>query len=172
MNFMAGTLEEGKLRTVLGDLPLAPQLRQALEHANPGRQVIVGIRPENFEDASLVQPDEREHGITFRATIDVVESMGSDVFVYFTQDGGLSATTDRARGARPGLRPGRRQRQATRRWSPGSIRPPASREGEEAELWVDIADDAHLRPGHRQEPVTRHRARHEARGDACRPPAT
>src|SRR5580698_1381149 len=48
MNFMAGKLEEGKLRTVIGDLPLSPQLKQALESGNTGRQVIVGIRPENF----------------------------------------------------------------------------------------------------------------------------
>jgi multiple sugar transport system ATP-binding protein len=94
MNFMAGTLEEGSLRTSIGSLPLTPQLKQALERANVSRQVIVGIRPENFEDASLVQPDARGHGITFRTTIDVVESMGSDVFVYFSLDSGLSAGVD------------------------------------------------------------------------------
>src|SRR6202020_3591655 len=90
----AGTLEEGSLRPSIGSLPLTPQLKQALERGNTGREVIVGIRPENIEDASLVQPDIREHGITFRATIEVVESMGSDVFVYFTQDSGLSASVD------------------------------------------------------------------------------
>ena len=39
MNFMSGTLEDGKLRTVLGDFPLTPQLRQALEarRDRPGR---------------------------------------------------------------------------------------------------------------------------------------
>jgi multiple sugar transport system ATP-binding protein len=94
MNFMAGKLEEGNLRTSIGDLPLTPKLRQSLESAKVGREVIVGIRPENFEDASLVQPDVRGQGITFRTTIEVVESMGSDVFVYFTQDGGLSARVD------------------------------------------------------------------------------
>jgi len=94
MNFMGATLEEGSLRTTIGDLPMSAQLKQTLERSNAGRQVIVGIRPENFEDAALVQPDLRSHGITFHATIDVVESMGSDVFVYFTQQSGLSATTD------------------------------------------------------------------------------
>jgi multiple sugar transport system ATP-binding protein len=85
MNFQSGTLEEGKLRTSLGDFPLSDQLRREAESVKAGRQVIVGIRPENFEDATLVPADLRDKGITFRATIDVVESLGSDVFVYFTR---------------------------------------------------------------------------------------
>ncbi len=36
MNFMAGTLEEGSVRTSLGSLPLTPQLRQALERGECG----------------------------------------------------------------------------------------------------------------------------------------
>ncbi len=86
MNFLFATLEEGKLRTGLGDIPLRDQLRRAVETKAAGRDVIVGIRPESFEDASLVSADNRPHGITFRANIDVLESMGSDVFVYFTQE--------------------------------------------------------------------------------------
>jgi multiple sugar transport system ATP-binding protein len=41
-----------------------------------------------------VAPDARASGITFQATIDVVESMGSDVFVYFTRgrDAGVSTS--------------------------------------------------------------------------------
>ena len=93
MNFMPGTLEEGKLRTSLGDFPLSDQLRQEIERAKVAREVIMGLRPENFEDASLVAADARAAGITFQATIDVVESMGSDVFVYFTRgrDAGVSS---------------------------------------------------------------------------------
>ena len=86
MNFLPATLEEGKLRTPLGDLPVSDQLRRALEGAQAGRTVIVGVRPENFEDAALVSADARPNGITFRASIDVLESLGSDVFVYFTKD--------------------------------------------------------------------------------------
>jgi multiple sugar transport system ATP-binding protein len=74
------------LRIPLGSVPITGKLRQQLDAMNGGRDVIVGIRPENFEDAALVQPDNRSRGVTFHATIDVRESMGSDVFVYFTQD--------------------------------------------------------------------------------------
>ena len=62
MNFMAGTLADGSLHTAIGSLPLTPALRQALERANVGRDVIVGIRPENFQDAALVQPELRSQG--------------------------------------------------------------------------------------------------------------
>ena len=94
MNFLAGTLEEGKLRTSLGDFPLTGRLRREVEQAKSGREVILGMRPENFEDASLVPADARPHGLTFPVTIDVVESMGSDVFVYFTsgRDTGVTST--------------------------------------------------------------------------------
>jgi multiple sugar transport system ATP-binding protein len=94
MNFMPATVEGGSLQTPLGEIQLSPRLRQALEQANAGRQLIVGIRPESFEDAALVAADTREHGITFRATIDVVESMGSDVYVYFARERGEELNVD------------------------------------------------------------------------------
>src|SRR5215831_15743683 len=52
MNFLPGTVEDGKMRTPLGDIPLHDRLRQALERAKAPRDLIVGIRPENFEDAA------------------------------------------------------------------------------------------------------------------------
>ena len=51
-----------------------------------GQDVIVGIRPENFQDPSLVSADARPHGITFEATIDVLESLGAEKYVYFSMD--------------------------------------------------------------------------------------
>ena len=96
MNFMPATLEEGKLRTKLGDLPVSDAVRRAAESEGTDREVIVGIRPENFEDAALVTADSKDQGITFPATIDVVESMGSDVFVYFTLEGQDPTTLDNA----------------------------------------------------------------------------
>jgi multiple sugar transport system ATP-binding protein len=43
--------------------------------------VIVGIRPEHFEDAA-VEGDAPDRA-RFRATLDVVESMGSELYAYF-----------------------------------------------------------------------------------------
>jgi multiple sugar transport system ATP-binding protein len=93
MNFLPGTVENGVLRTSLGDFPITDRLRRELEGSDTGRDVIVGIRPENFEDAALVPAEARGHGITFRATIDVLESMGSDVFVYFSTERGTQIST-------------------------------------------------------------------------------
>jgi multiple sugar transport system ATP-binding protein len=137
MNFMSGTLEDGKLRTALGEFPLSDRIRREVESAGTGRDVIVGLRPENFEDASLVSAENRPHGITLRTNIDVVESMGSDVFVYFTKDiegGGVNSAeleelakdSGRADTGASGDTVVARLDAATR-----------VREGQEAELWVD-----------------------------------
>jgi multiple sugar transport system ATP-binding protein len=44
--------------------------------------LIAGIRPEYFEDASLVEAGKRDRGYTFRATVDVIEWLGSEQFAY------------------------------------------------------------------------------------------
>ncbi|WP_375493168.1 ABC transporter ATP-binding protein [uncultured Jatrophihabitans sp.] len=88
MNFLPATLEQGELRTPLGTMPLTDELRRRLEERDAKRDMLLGIRPENFEDAELVSAENREHGITFDTTIDVVESMGSDNFVFFSLDVG------------------------------------------------------------------------------------
>jgi multiple sugar transport system ATP-binding protein len=137
MNFMAGTLEEGGVSTSIGRLPLSPQLRQALESGNSGRQVIVGIRPEDFEDASLVQAADQAKGVKFRATIDVVESMGSDVFIYFTQESGLTAKTDQLAdlAADSGTAELGSAETVTARLDPTT----RIKEGDSAELWADVS---------------------------------
>jgi multiple sugar transport system ATP-binding protein len=136
MNFMSGALEDGKLRTSLGDFTLSDRLRREVEGSGSGRDVIVGLRPENFEDAAIVSADDRPNGATFRATIDVLESMGSDVFVYFTRelDEGVNAAeleelardSGRADTGASGETVVARLDAATR-----------IREGHDAELWVD-----------------------------------
>jgi multiple sugar transport system ATP-binding protein len=136
MNFLSGTLEEGVLRTSLGDFRLSDRIRQEVERSGTGRDVIVGLRPENFEDAALVSPDNRQYGITFRAKIDVYESLGSDVFVYFTRELGkgvnsaelqeLAADAGRADAGATGETIAARLDAATR-----------IGEGQDAELWVD-----------------------------------
>jgi multiple sugar transport system ATP-binding protein len=86
MNFLPSVVENNTLHTPLGDVPLTGRLQRALERANAPRDLIIGIRPEDFQDASLVPANEQGNGITFRANIDVLESMGSDVYVYFSKD--------------------------------------------------------------------------------------
>ena len=45
--------------------------------------MIVGLRPENFEDVEVIGDLKEERGVTFEAEIDLVESLGSDLFAYF-----------------------------------------------------------------------------------------
>jgi multiple sugar transport system ATP-binding protein len=49
-----------------------------------GKRIIVGIRPDDLEDASLVSgaPEDRR----FKAVVDIREDMGSEVFVHFAVD--------------------------------------------------------------------------------------
>jgi multiple sugar transport system ATP-binding protein len=136
MNFMPGTLEEGKLRTSLGDFPVSDRLHQELANAKSDRQVIVGLRPENFEDAALVPAEDRGHGLTFRTSIDVLESMGSDVFVYFTQ--GRENTASAAELEELARDSGQADTGATGDTMVARLSAATRvREGGEAELWAD-----------------------------------
>ncbi|CAL9383831.1 Trehalose import ATP-binding protein SugC [Streptomyces sp. enrichment culture] len=93
MNFLNAVVEGGALRSSLGELTLDDRTRRMLERQNAPREVIVGLRPEAFEDVAL-SPGRGRTGPVFTATVEVLESLGSDVFVYFTAEGGPATTTE------------------------------------------------------------------------------
>ncbi|MFD5250645.1 ABC transporter ATP-binding protein [Amycolatopsis sp. NPDC058340] len=95
MNFVPATLENGTARSALGDIPLTDRVRQLVEAADAPREVIVGIRPEHFEDAALVDAAARQ-GATFTAHVDVLESMGSEKFAHFSVEGEAASSSDLA----------------------------------------------------------------------------
>ena len=139
MNFLPGRVEGERLRTPIGEIEVADRLRPGLASARGAAQasVIVGIRPEHFEDAMLV--GDRPDGHTLKATIDVLESVGSEYYAHFTvpseplpaialgaviQEHG-SAHSRRFRDGVPMVaRLGRASR---------------VRQGQQAELWVDTS---------------------------------
>ncbi len=94
MNFVAAELAEGRLRTPFGDVTLPDESRQAVEGSGAGRQVIMGVRPEHFEDAALVSEQDKHRGATFTTNIDVIESLGSDVFAHFTLEQGQASSSE------------------------------------------------------------------------------
>ncbi len=94
MNFVPATLENGELRSSLGTTPLTDRIRRMAEAANAPREVIMGIRPEHFEDAALVESG--REGATFTAHVDVLESMGSEKFAHFTVDGEAATSAELA----------------------------------------------------------------------------
>jgi multiple sugar transport system ATP-binding protein len=83
MNFLPGELDADAVKLPIGSAKLPDELRQRLERGPGGgrRGVIAGLRPEHFEDASLVP--ELSRGVSFKTQIDVLESMGSEYYAYF-----------------------------------------------------------------------------------------
>jgi multiple sugar transport system ATP-binding protein len=79
----------GSHRLRVGDdvLVARPRLK-----AYEGRSVVVGVRPEDMEDASLAAdaPDDRR----IRARVDLREALGSTVMVHFTVDAPMVVTED------------------------------------------------------------------------------
>jgi multiple sugar transport system ATP-binding protein len=80
MNFMPAELHDNKVKLPIGEAELSEDQR-----ALGDRRVIAGLRPESFEDAALVGTTERR-GFAFSAKIDLVESMGSELYAYFRAD--------------------------------------------------------------------------------------
>src|SRR4051812_37840586 len=78
MNFFPATVENGRVRFPLGEFELPERARSA-----SGR-VILGARPEHFEDATLM---EGKPGHIFEAGVSLVESLGSDLFAHITYGG-------------------------------------------------------------------------------------
>jgi multiple sugar transport system ATP-binding protein len=81
MNFLPGQLKGDCVSIPMGEVPLADHIRQRLNARSGSNDVIVGIRPEHFEDAHVA--GEGLRGLRFRAKAAVVESMGSELYVYF-----------------------------------------------------------------------------------------
>jgi multiple sugar transport system ATP-binding protein len=135
MNFMMATLEGDNLKLPIADVRFK---RPLVEGADPsdGQQLIAGIRPENFEDAAVVPDDARERGCVFKAHIEVVESMGSELYAHFTVEGAKvdsAELRELAADAGAGDLPASEGGQITARLAPEST----VKEGEEAELWLD-----------------------------------
>jgi multiple sugar transport system ATP-binding protein len=93
MNFLTGTVEEGAVQLSVGRLPVEGALASRLGDVQRGGKVIVGIRPEDFEEAAGAP--------VLTAVADVVESTGSDVFVHVRLPAGESAVS--ATGETAGL---------------------------------------------------------------------
>jgi multiple sugar transport system ATP-binding protein len=75
MNLLDGTVGEGGIQTRLGTIPFT---RSGL---TSGQSVVVGIRPEDFTlDAHTAGPSPW----TLTPTIDLIESLGSDILAYFS----------------------------------------------------------------------------------------
>jgi multiple sugar transport system ATP-binding protein len=98
MNMVEGNLarSDGAMFVDFGGFRLriddqALQARPALSKFE-GKKVVVGLRPENLEDASLVPKTPEDRRI--QATVDLREALGSQVVIHFTLDAPIVLTED------------------------------------------------------------------------------
>ena len=83
MNFLPATLEGNVLKTPIGDIPVSGDRAKAAE----GRKVVLaGLRPEFFEDASLVEEHKKDRGSTFTAELTHTEWLGNEQYGYINFD--------------------------------------------------------------------------------------
>ena len=142
MNFMPATVEGNSLKLPFGtvEIPAA----KAEKAAGKGL-LIAGVRPEHFEDASVVRGG--ASGDTFRAKVDVVEWLGNEAYAYipFEVEAELRAELDQLERDLEG--------EGTRTQLVVSLDGASQiQEGDEAEIWVDADADPPLRPVDRREP--------------------
>jgi multiple sugar transport system ATP-binding protein len=90
MNFFHGEVADGSLQFALAKVALGEAPGALGAGSTGGRSVIVGIRPEAFEDAALA--GDRAGGITVSAPIDVLERTGSDIYAHLALPNGDAAT--------------------------------------------------------------------------------
>jgi multiple sugar transport system ATP-binding protein len=136
MNFMPGKLRGEMVQVPLGDLRVPAEVRERIGSTDGERPVIVGIRPESFEDASFVSSEARERGTTIRAKIDLVESLGAEQYAYFEVEGmdvQSEELSELAADAGVDEVPGSGEGQVVARLDSAS----ELRRGEDAELWLD-----------------------------------
>ncbi len=137
MNFMPAKIEGETAKLPIGDVRLPEEARAGLGDGGGSRDVIAGARPEAFEDATIIG-DAKDRGHTFKAKIDLVESMGSELYAYFPleTEGVQSKELDElAADSGAAEVPGSGVNQVVARLDAASK---VSR-GEEAELWLDTS---------------------------------
>jgi multiple sugar transport system ATP-binding protein len=79
MNFLPVVVRDDKLELPFVTIPIRPEVASRIA----GRDLLIaGIRPEHFEDSSLVDDHKRERGQSFHAHIDVTEWLGSQQYAY------------------------------------------------------------------------------------------
>ncbi len=129
MNFLPATLEGDSLRTPFGSVRLDEQRVAAVR----GRELLlVGIRPEYFEDASLVDDAKRPLGSVFRARVDVTEWLGDSQYAYIPYEA-PEAITAQLRALSKELDSEELRTQAIVSIDSTS----RIREGREADFWLD-----------------------------------
>ncbi len=81
MNFMPVEVSGGKAKLPFAEVELPEATAKAIDDSG-AKKLLAGIRPEHFEDATLVG-EGADEGPRFEVNVDILESMGSELYIYF-----------------------------------------------------------------------------------------
>ena len=140
MNFLPASVERAGDAMVL-DTPLGRfelHDRRKVEAVGDREIVLVGIRPEHFEDASLISEEKREKGAVVRVVVDVTEWLGNELYAYVPYEAPADLAAQ-LRDLSRELDSDQMRTQAVVALDASSMITP----GREAELWIDTAK-AHI----------------------------
>jgi multiple sugar transport system ATP-binding protein len=87
MNFFPATLTATGLTLPFGEATLTPEVQQVITQHPTSENAIAGLRPEHLADASVIDAYQRIRALIFEVKVELVESLGSDKYVYFTTAG-------------------------------------------------------------------------------------
>ncbi len=87
MNFFPATMTDVGVRLPFGEVTLTQEVHDLLARHQTPNNVIVGIRPEHIEDASVMDGYARIRAMMFDVTVDMVESLGADKYLHFKSEG-------------------------------------------------------------------------------------
>jgi multiple sugar transport system ATP-binding protein len=87
MNFFPATITDLGVRLPFGEVTLSQEVHDLLARHQTPNNVIVGIRPEHLEDASVLDGYARISASTLDVTVDMVESLGADKYLHFRSEG-------------------------------------------------------------------------------------
>ncbi len=128
MNFLPATVDGTTVELPFGKVQISPEKAERVK----GRGLLIaGIRPENFEDAAVV---EAPAGSTFRAPVDVVEWLGNETYAYIPFEAPPEVQAELKQLEKELEGESLRTQLVVSLAGTSRIK-----EGEEAELWVDTS---------------------------------
>jgi multiple sugar transport system ATP-binding protein len=87
MNFFPAQLTDVGVSLPFGEITLTQEVHDVLASHPAPTNVIVGVRPEHIEDATLIDTYQRLRALVFEVGVDMVESLGAEKIVHFTVEG-------------------------------------------------------------------------------------
>jgi multiple sugar transport system ATP-binding protein len=87
MNFFPATLSDGGVHLPFGEITLTQEMSDLLARRGAPKNIIVGVRPEHLQDASILDGYARIRALSFDVKAEMVESLGAEKYVHFRIEG-------------------------------------------------------------------------------------